>query len=84
MAPAATLAVSIRTQSPILVPRRMEYSRPRFQISREAEQMGGFLFGFLCGVGATVFIFMYDEGEMFLKLAHRVKEVASRYRQQGI
>jgi len=46
--------------------------------------MGGFLLGFLCGVGAAVFIFLYDEGEMFLKLAHRVKQVTARYRQQGI
>lgn len=44
--------------------------------------MGAFLFGFLCGVGATVFIFLYDEGRMFLTLANRVKEVAARYKQQ--
>jgi hypothetical protein len=45
--------------------------------------MGAFLLGFLVGVGATVFIFLYDEGEMFLKLAHKVREVTARYKQQG-
>jgi hypothetical protein len=46
--------------------------------------MGAFLLGFLCGVGATVFIFLYDEGEMFLKLANRVRTVTARYRQQRV
>jgi hypothetical protein len=44
--------------------------------------MGEFLLGFIVGVGATIFLFVYDEGELFLKLSHRVKEVTARYKQQ--
>jgi hypothetical protein len=44
--------------------------------------MGEFLLGFIVGVGATIFLFVYDEGEMFLKLSQRVKEVTARYKQQ--
>ncbi len=44
--------------------------------------MGGFLLGFVVGVGATIFTFIYDEGAMFLKLSQRVKEVTARYKQQ--
>jgi len=46
--------------------------------------MGAFLFGFLCGVGATVFAFLYDEGEIFLKLAHSIKDVTARYKQSRV
>jgi hypothetical protein len=46
--------------------------------------MGAFLLGFLCGVGATVFTFIYDQGELFLKLANRVRMVTARYRQQRV
>jgi hypothetical protein len=46
--------------------------------------MGAFLFGFLCGVGATVFAFIYDEGEIFLKLANSVKDVTARYKQSRV
>ncbi|HEY2106233.1 MAG TPA: hypothetical protein VGH29_10645 [Candidatus Binataceae bacterium] len=46
--------------------------------------MGAFLFGFICGIGATIFIFLYDEGEMFLKLAKGVRDVTARYKQQRV
>ncbi|HEV3110758.1 MAG TPA: hypothetical protein VGY99_09720 [Candidatus Binataceae bacterium] len=46
--------------------------------------MGAFLLGFICGVGATIFIFLYDEGEMFLKLAKGVRDVTARYKQQQV
>jgi hypothetical protein len=46
--------------------------------------MGAFLFGFLCGVAATVFAFVYDEGEIFLKLASSVKDVTARYKQSRV
>jgi hypothetical protein len=46
--------------------------------------MGAFLFGFIVGVGATIFVFIYDEGAMFLKLAGHVKDVAARYKQQRV
>jgi hypothetical protein len=48
------------------------------------EIMGAFLLGFICGVGATIFIFLYDEGEMFLKLAKAVRDVTARYKQQRV
>jgi hypothetical protein len=48
------------------------------------EIMGAFLFGFICGIGATIFIFLYDEGEMFLKLAKGVRDVTARYKQQRV
>jgi hypothetical protein len=44
--------------------------------------MGAFLLGFMLGVGATIFTFVHDEGEMFLKLSQRVKDVTARYKQQ--
>jgi hypothetical protein len=46
--------------------------------------MGAFLLGLIVGVAATVFVFLYDEGDMFLKLAGRVKEVTARYKQQRV
>ena len=46
--------------------------------------MGAFLFGVIVGVAATVFIFIYDEGGMFLKLGNRVREVTARYKQQRV
>jgi hypothetical protein len=46
--------------------------------------MGPFLFGFICGIGATVFVFVYDEGELFLKLANRVRGVTARYKQSRV
>ena len=64
-------------QTPILAPLGIEYNT-----AGEEMIMGAFLFGFICGVGATIFIFLYDEGEMFLKLANRVRMVTARYRQQ--
>jgi hypothetical protein len=50
----------------------------------EGANMGAFLFGFICGVGAAIFIFVYDEGQMFLKLANRVREVTARYKQSRV
>jgi len=50
----------------------------------EVAKMGAFLLGFICGVAATVFTFVYDEGEMFLKLATRVREVTARYKQSRV
>ncbi len=46
--------------------------------------MGAFLFGFICGVGATVFAFVYNEGEIFLKLGASVKDVTARYKHSRV
>jgi hypothetical protein len=46
--------------------------------------MGAFLLGLIAGVAVTLFVFMYDEGAIFLKLASRVREVMARYRQQRV
>lgn len=66
------------TRPIILAPSGIEYN------TVEGDIMGAFLFGFICGVGATVFIFLYDEGEMFLKLAKSVRDVTARYKQQRV
>jgi hypothetical protein len=50
----------------------------------EGANMGAFLFGLICGVAATVFIFVYDEGQMFLTLGNRVREVTARYKQSRV
>ena len=44
--------------------------------------MGAFILGVLIGAGGTLFLFIYDEGELFLKLARQVKLVTEKYRQQ--
>jgi hypothetical protein len=44
--------------------------------------MGAFLLGFIIGVGATIFAFVHNEGEMFLTLSQRIKDVTARYKQQ--
>jgi hypothetical protein len=44
--------------------------------------MGAFILGVLLGAGGTLFLFLYDEGELFLRLARQVKVVTDRYRQQ--
>lgn len=44
--------------------------------------MGAFLLGLIVGFGAAIGLFIYDQGELFIKLGHRVKEVTARYKQQ--
>ena len=44
--------------------------------------MGGFLFGVLVGIGITLMVVIYDEGEYFLRLHKGVKRTMERYRQQ--
>jgi hypothetical protein len=41
--------------------------------------MGAFILGVLIGAGGTLFLFIYDEGELFLKLARQVKLVTEKY-----
>jgi hypothetical protein len=43
--------------------------------------MGAFILGVIVGaIGALVF-FIYDEGELFLKLSRQIKQTAERYKQ---
>ena len=45
------------------------------------ETMGLFILGVIVGaIGALVF-FIYDEGELFLKLSRQIKQTAERYKQ---
>jgi hypothetical protein len=45
--------------------------------------MGAFILGVIVGaIGALVF-FIYDEGELFLKLARQIKHTAERYKQSS-
>lgn len=51
--------------------------------------MGAFLLGLIIGIAAAIFLFIYDEGEQFIKLANavlrlanRVKLASTRFKQQ--
>jgi hypothetical protein len=45
--------------------------------------MGAFILGVIVGaIGALVF-FIYDEGELFLKLGRQIKQTAERYKQSS-
>lgn len=44
--------------------------------------MGGFLLGILVGIGITLVLVIYDEGEYFLQLHKGVKRTMERYKQQ--
>ena len=44
--------------------------------------MGAFILGVIIGAAGTLFLFMYDEGDLFLRLARQVKIVTERYRHQ--
>jgi hypothetical protein len=46
--------------------------------------MGEFILGLLVGAGGTLALFIYDEGEVFLRLSRQVKQVAQRYKQQQV
>jgi hypothetical protein len=43
--------------------------------------MGAFIFGVIIGIAGTVILFLYDEGEIFLKLARQIKTVVARYKE---
>ncbi|MFZ0889982.1 MAG: hypothetical protein WA005_16165 [Candidatus Binataceae bacterium] len=44
--------------------------------------MGTFILGLIIGAGGTLMLFIYDEGEVFLKLSRQIKQVTQRYKQQ--
>lgn len=43
--------------------------------------MGAFILGLIVGVCGALAVFIYDEGEIFLKLSRQIKQTAERYRQ---
>jgi hypothetical protein len=43
--------------------------------------MGAFILGLIVGAGGALMLFIYDEGEVFLKLSRQIKQVAERYKQ---
>jgi hypothetical protein len=43
--------------------------------------MGAFILGLIVGAAGALALFIFDEGEIFLKLSHRIKLTAERYRQ---
>jgi hypothetical protein len=45
--------------------------------------MGAFILGLIIGAGGALALFIYDEGELFLKLSRQIKTTAEHYRQQS-
>ncbi len=46
--------------------------------------MGAFILGLVIGFVVALALFIYDEGEVFLKLAQQIKLVAGKYKQQSV
>ncbi len=44
--------------------------------------MGAFILGLIIGAGGTLLLFLYDEGDLFLKLSRQIKIVTERYKNQ--
>jgi len=45
--------------------------------------MGPFLLGLLIGFFGALALFVYDEGELFLKISQQIKQAAQRYKQSS-
>ena len=45
--------------------------------------MGAFILGLMIGAGGALILFIYNEGEVFLKLSRQIKTVAARYKQEN-
>ena len=43
--------------------------------------MGAFILGLIVGAGGALALFIYDEGDLFVKLSRRIKQTAERYRE---
>jgi hypothetical protein len=43
--------------------------------------MGAFILGLIIGFAGALWLFIYDEGELFLKLSRQIKQTADRYKQ---
>lgn len=45
--------------------------------------MGAFILGLIIGFAVALALFIFDEGEVFLKLAQQIKMVAGKYKQHS-
>ncbi len=45
--------------------------------------MGPFLLGLIIGFFAALALFIYNEGELFMKLSQQIKHTAQRYKQSS-
>ena len=45
--------------------------------------MGSFLVGLIVGAAGALVLFIYDEGEVFMKLSQQIKRTAEKYKQQA-
>lgn len=45
--------------------------------------MGAFILGVIVGVVGALVFFIYDQGELFLKLSRQIKQTAERYKQSS-
>ncbi len=45
--------------------------------------MGAFILGVIIGAGGALMLFIYDEGELFLKLSRQIKQTADKYKQRA-
>ncbi|MGC2445006.1 hypothetical protein [Candidatus Binatus sp.] len=58
---------------------------PEFEYNRGVPEggmsMGAFILGLIIGAGGALALFIYDEGELFLKLSRQIKQTAERCRQ---
>jgi len=45
--------------------------------------MGAFLLGLIIGFGGALLLFIYDEGDLFMKLSRQIKQTAERYKQSS-
>lgn len=45
--------------------------------------MGAFLLGLIIGAAGAFVLFTVDEGEVFLKIAERIKQTADKYKQSS-
>ncbi len=53
------------------------------ELERTEGEMGAFLLGLIIGVAGSLALFIYDEGEVFLKLSQQIKRTAEKYKQQA-
>jgi hypothetical protein len=43
--------------------------------------VGAFILGLIVGAAGALVLFIYDEGQLFLKLSQQIKTAAGRYKQ---
>jgi hypothetical protein len=43
--------------------------------------MGAFILGLIIGAAGALVLFIYDEGEVFLKLSRQIKTAVGRFKQ---